>query len=94
MQGFPDGPVVKNLPASAEDTGSIPGLGRSHVPWSNGAREPLLKPARPEAMLHNKRSHHNEKPTHRKEEYPPPQLEKVHALQGRLRTAKNKSFRR
>ena len=26
--GFPDGSVVKNLPASAGDTGSIPGLGR------------------------------------------------------------------
>ena len=24
----------KNLPCNAEDTGSIPGLGRSHVPWS------------------------------------------------------------
>ena len=27
--GFPDGSVVKNLPANAEDLGSIPGLGRS-----------------------------------------------------------------
>ena len=25
---FPGGPVVKNLPADAGDTGSIPGLGR------------------------------------------------------------------
>ena len=25
------GPVVKNLPASAGDTGSIPGPGRSHM---------------------------------------------------------------
>ena len=25
---FPGGPAVKNLPASAGDTGSIPGLGR------------------------------------------------------------------
>ena len=24
--------MVKNLPASAGDTGSIPGLGRSHMP--------------------------------------------------------------
>ena len=29
MQGFPDGPVVKNLPPDAEDMGSIPGLERS-----------------------------------------------------------------
>ena len=28
LVGFPDGSVVKNPPASAEDTGSIPGLGR------------------------------------------------------------------
>ena len=27
--GFPGGSVVKNLPAKAGDTGSIPGLGRS-----------------------------------------------------------------
>ena len=28
--GFPGSSVVKNLPANAGDTGSIPGLGRSH----------------------------------------------------------------
>ena len=33
--GFPGGTVVKNLPANAGDMGSSPGLGRSHVPWSN-----------------------------------------------------------
>ena len=27
--------VVKNLPANAEDTGLIPGLGGSHVPQGN-----------------------------------------------------------
>ena len=32
---FPGGAVVKNLPASAGDTGSIPGPGRSHMPRSN-----------------------------------------------------------
>ena len=32
---FPGGAVVKNLPANAGDTGSSPGLGRSHMPWSN-----------------------------------------------------------
>ena len=30
--GFPGGPVVKNLPANAGDTGSIPALGRLHMP--------------------------------------------------------------
>ena len=32
---FPGGAVVKNLPANAGDTGSIPGLGRSHMLRSN-----------------------------------------------------------
>ena len=31
---FPDGSVVKSLPANAGDTGSIPDLGRSHMPCS------------------------------------------------------------
>ena len=35
MAGFPGGPVVKNLPCNAGDTGSIPGLGRSHMPQGN-----------------------------------------------------------
>ena len=29
--GFPGGAVVDNLPANAGDTGSSPGLGRSHM---------------------------------------------------------------
>ena len=33
--GFPGGSVVKNLPANAGDMGSIPDLGRSHMPWSS-----------------------------------------------------------
>ena len=40
--GFPGGAVVENLPADAGDTGSSPGLGRSHMPRSNWAREPQL----------------------------------------------------
>ena len=32
---FSDGPVVKNLPDNAGDMGSIPGPGRSHMPWDN-----------------------------------------------------------
>ena len=40
--GFPGGAVVENLPANAGDTGSSPGLGRSHMPRSNWAREPKL----------------------------------------------------
>ena len=35
LQGFPGGAVVENLPANAGDTGSSPGLGRSHMPRSS-----------------------------------------------------------
>ena len=41
-RGFPGGAVVENPPANAGDTGSSPGLGRSHMPRSNWAREPQL----------------------------------------------------
>ena len=34
--------MVENPPANAGDTGSSPGPGRSHMPWSNWAREPQL----------------------------------------------------
>ena len=33
--GFPGSSVVKNLPANAGDTGSIPDPGWSHMPQSN-----------------------------------------------------------
>jgi len=32
---FPEGPLVKNPPANAEDMGSIPGPGRFHMPSGN-----------------------------------------------------------
>ena len=35
ISGFPGGAVVENLPANAGDTGSSPGLGRSHMLRSN-----------------------------------------------------------
>ena len=35
LRDFPGGTVVKNPPANAGDTGSSPGPGRSHMPWSN-----------------------------------------------------------
>ena len=37
-QGFPDGSVVKSMPANAGDTGSIPDPGRPHV---LGATKPI-----------------------------------------------------
>ena len=33
--GFPGGAVLGGPPANAGDTGSSPGLGRSHMPQSN-----------------------------------------------------------
>ena len=35
FQFFPGGPVVRIPPSNAGDTGSIPGLGRSHVLQGN-----------------------------------------------------------
>ena len=79
--------MVKNPPASAGDMGSSPGPRRSHMPQSKKACAPqllspratttearapqLLKPARVEPVLHNKRSHRNEKPAHLNKEWPP-----------------------
>ena len=39
--GFPGGSVVKNLPANAGDSGSVPGLGRSP---GEGNSKPLRYP--------------------------------------------------
>ena len=102
--GFHGGAVVKNPPANAGDTGSSPGLGRSHMPRSNEAREPqllslrsrarepqLLKPACLGPVLRNERSHRNENPCTATKSRPcSPQLEKAHAQQLRPNTAKNK----
>ena len=69
--------MVENLPANAGDTGSSPGLGRSHMPWSNWAREPrllslsvwsLCSATREAAIV---RGPHSERPVHRDEEWPP-----------------------
>ena len=38
--------MVENLPANAGDMGSSPGLGRSHMPWSNWARELQMRSMR------------------------------------------------
>ena len=63
---------LRNLPANTGDTGSSPGLGRSHMPRSNWAREPqLTEPARLEPVLRNRRGRDSERPAHRDEEWPP-----------------------
>ena len=65
FSGFPGGAVVENPPANAGDTGSSPGLGRSHMPRGNKAREPqLLSPhaATAEAHVLRARALQQEKP--------------------------------
>ena len=42
--GFPGGSVLKNPPANAGEMGSIPDLGRSHVPWNHTRGPQPLSP--------------------------------------------------
>ena len=83
--------MVENLPADAGDTGSSPGLGISHVPRSNYAREPQLLslrvwslgPAtREAAIVRGPRTAMKSGPRL-------PQLEKALAQKRRPNTAKN-----
>ena len=91
--GFPGGAVVENLPANAGDVGSSPGLGRSHMPWSNWAREPQLlslrvwspcSATREAAMVRGPRTVMKGGPRL-------PRLEKALAQKRRPNTAKNKN---
>ena len=90
--GFPGGAVVEGLPANAGDTGSSPGLGRSHMPRSDWAREPqllslrvwsLCSAAREVAMVRGPRTAMKSGPHL-------PQLEKALAQKRRLNTVINK----
>ena len=71
LLGFPDGAVVENLPANAGDTGWSPGLGGSHMPRSNWAREPQLLSLRVWSLCSAMRGRDSERPAHRDEEWPP-----------------------
>ena len=77
VPGCPGSTAKRNPPASAGDTGSIPGLGRRHMLLSNQS-PPLLKPACLQPVLCSKRSHHREKPKHHSWREAPcsPQLER------------------
>ena len=68
--GFPGGAVVENLPANAGDAGSSPGLGRSHMPQSNWAREPQLLSLRVWSLCSAMRGRDSERPAHHDEEWP------------------------
>ena len=90
--GFPGGAVVGNLPANAGDTGSSPGLGRSHIPQSNWAREPqllslrvwsLCSATREASIVRGPRTAMKSGPRS-------PQLEEALAQKRRPNTAKNK----
>ena len=92
QQGFPGGAVVGSLPANAGDTGSSPGLGRSHMPWGNWARGPqllslrvwsLCSAIREAAMVRGPRTAMKSGPCL-------PQLGKALAQKRRPNTAKNK----
>ena len=66
--GIPDftgGPVVKNLPCNAGDTDLIPGPGRvPHAMEQLALFVTTTEPEHLDPILHNKRSHCNEKPAH------------------------------
>ena len=69
--GFPGGAVVENLPANVGDAGSSPGLGRSHMPRSNWAREPQLLSLCVWSLCSATRGRDGERPVHCDEEWPP-----------------------
>ena len=90
--GLPGGAVVESLPADAGDTGSSPGLGRSHMPRSGWAREPqllslciwsLCSATREAAIVRGPRTAMRSSPRL-------PQLEKALAQKRRPNTAKKK----
>ena len=94
VRGFPGGAVVESLPANAGHTGSSPGLGRSHMPRSNWAREPqllslrvwsLCPATREAAIVRGPRTAMKSGPRL-------PQLEKALAQKRRPNTAKNQSI--
>ena len=89
---FPGGAVVENLPANAGDTGSSPGLGRSHVPRSNWAREPQLLSLRVWTLCSTTREATIVRGPRTTMKSGPrlPQLEKALAQKRRPNTAKNK----
>ena len=90
--GFPGGAVVENLPANAGDTGSSPGLGRSHMPRSNWVREPQLLSLRVWSLCSTTREAATVRGPRTAMKSGPrsPQLEKALAQKRRPNTAKNK----
>ena len=90
--GFLGGAVVESLPANAGDTGSSPGLGRSHMLRSNYPREPQLLSLRVWSLCSATREAAIVRcPCIAMKSGPhSPQLEKALAQKRRPNTAKNK----
>ena len=89
-RGFPGGAVVENLPPNAGDTGSSPGLGRSHMLWSNWAREPQLLSLCVWSLCSATREAATVRGPRTASGPCSPQLEKALAQKRRPNTAKNK----
>ena len=89
---FPGGAVVENLPANAGDTGLSPGLGRSHMPRSNWARESQLLSLRVWSLCSTTREAATVRGPRTAMKSGPcsPQLKKALAQKRRPNTAKNK----
>ena len=90
--GFPGGAGVGSLPANAGDTGSSPGLGGSHMPRSNWAREPQLLSLRIWSLCSATRDAAIVRGPHTAMRSGPrlPQLEKALTQKRRPNTTKNK----
>ena len=84
--------MVENLPANAGHTGLSPGLGRSHMPRSNWAREPQLLSLRVWSLCSAAREAAMVRGPHTAMKSGPhlPQLEKALAQKRRPNTAINK----
>ena len=90
--GFSGGAVVENLPANAGDTGSSPGLGGSHMPQGDWAREPQLLSLRVWSLCSTTREATIVRGPRTAMKSGPrlPQLEKALVQKGRPNTAINK----
>ena len=91
-RGFPGGAEFESLPANAGNTGSSPGLGTSHVPQSNWAREPQWLSLRVWSLYSAVREAAIVRGPHTAMKSGPrlPQLEKALAQKRRPNTAINK----
>ena len=87
--------MVENLPANAGDTGSSPGLGRSHMPRSNWTREPQLLSLRVWSLCSTTREAVIVRGLRTAMKSGPrlPQLEKALTQKQRPNTAKNKNIK-